>query len=138
MNTTKTNIGNGRNDRAAQTLHAQAQTYKQISFGNGRNDSTDKIPIVLRAVEKIGLETSFSTELAGNPYLYVMRITTTTVSESAHIAVLDHFPAEGEDPPETALITDNIMQWEPASINGKGAKVWRFMLLSYKAMGARI
>ena len=39
--------------------------------------------------------------------LYIMHITTTTLSESAHIVVLDRFPAEGEDPPETALITDN-------------------------------
>jgi len=39
--------------------------------------------------------------------LYVMWITTLPTSESAHIAVLDSFPAEGEDPPEAALITDN-------------------------------
>jgi len=39
--------------------------------------------------------------------LYVMRITTISTSESAHIAVLDSFPAEGEDPPEAALITNN-------------------------------
>ena len=36
-----------------------------------------------------------------------MRITTTTLSESAHITVLDRFPTEGEDPPKTVLITDN-------------------------------
>jgi len=39
--------------------------------------------------------------------LYVMRITTLPISESAHIAVLDSFPAEGEDPHEAALIADN-------------------------------
>jgi len=39
--------------------------------------------------------------------LYVMWITTISTSESAHIAVLDSFPAEGEDPPEAALIADN-------------------------------
>jgi len=39
--------------------------------------------------------------------LYVMRITTISTSESAHIAVLDSFPAKGEDPPEAALIADN-------------------------------
>jgi len=39
--------------------------------------------------------------------LYVMRIATLPISESAHIAVLDSFPAEGEDPPEAALIADN-------------------------------
>jgi len=36
-----------------------------------------------------------------------MRITTISTSESAHIAVLDSFPAKGEDPPEAALIADN-------------------------------
>jgi len=40
--------------------------------------------------------------------LYVMQITTISTSESAHIAVLDSFPAEGEDPPEAALIADNL------------------------------
>ena len=44
--------------------------------------------------------------LHGN--LYVMQITTLPISESAHIAVLDSFPAEGEDPPEAALIADNL------------------------------
>ena len=44
-------------------------------------------------------------DLRGN--LYVIRITTLPIPESAHIAVLDSFPAEGEDPPEAALIADN-------------------------------
>jgi len=39
--------------------------------------------------------------------LYVMRITTLSTSESAHIVVLDSFPAKGEDPPKAALIADN-------------------------------
>ena len=39
--------------------------------------------------------------------LYVMRITTISTSESAHIVVLDSFPTEGEDPPEAVLIADN-------------------------------
>jgi len=45
-------------------------------------------------------------DLRGN--LYVMRITTLPISESAHIAVLDSFPAKGEDPPEAMLIADNL------------------------------
>jgi len=47
--------------------------------------------------------------------LYVMQITTLPISESAHIAVLDSFPTEGEDPPEAALIADNL--GSKASVN---------------------
>jgi len=39
--------------------------------------------------------------------LYVMQITTLSTSESAHITVLNSFPAKGEDPPEAMLIADN-------------------------------
>ena len=44
-------------------------------------------------------------DLHGN--LYIMRITTLPTSESAHIAVLDSFPTEGEDPSEAVLVADN-------------------------------
>ena len=44
-------------------------------------------------------------DLRENPY--IMKITTITASESVHTAVVDSFPAEGEDPPEVALIADN-------------------------------
>jgi len=44
-------------------------------------------------------------DLRGN--LYVMWITTLPISKSAHIVALDSFPAEGEDPPEAALIANN-------------------------------
>jgi len=52
-------------------------------------------------------------DLHGN--LYIMQITTLPISELAHIVVLDSFPAEGEDPPEAALIADN--SGSKASIN---------------------
>ena len=45
-------------------------------------------------------------DLCGN--LYVMQITTLPISKSAHITVLNSFPAKGEDPPEATLITDNL------------------------------
>jgi hypothetical protein len=38
-------------------------------------------------------------------YLYVMRIVTITLAESARVSMFDAFPAEGGDLPETALIT---------------------------------
>ena len=44
-------------------------------------------------------------DLCGN--LYIMHITTTTLLKSAHIVVLDCFPAEGKDSPKTALLTDH-------------------------------
>ena len=51
--------------------------------------------------------------LRGN--LYLMCITTISISELAHVAVLTSFPTKGEDIPEAALITDNSSS--KASIN---------------------
>jgi hypothetical protein len=43
--------------------------------------------------------------------LYVMHITTITTAESARLVVLNSFPAEGEDPPETVLLMENSTLW---------------------------
>ena len=44
-------------------------------------------------------------DLRGN--LYVMHIQTISTVESAHVTMLDSFPAEGEDLPETALLVES-------------------------------
>ena len=50
-------------------------------------------------------------DLHGN--LYVIRITTLTSAELAHIAMLSSFPVEGDDLPDTALITESSTSYAP-------------------------